>query len=136
MPGPKWGKIKQKLKALLIKKACNRNTVFLCKQWYLDRLRLNLEKAEAFSNQKTRPCTVCNFQSLKTPAELNSLLWKFFCYITWLVRHDDYLRCLKFAEYCVQRTEKTLPLRKAKEAQVGQNRIEYILYFSPIIIAH
>ena len=28
--------------------------------------------------------TVCNFQSMKTPVELNSLLSKFFCYITWL----------------------------------------------------
>ena len=28
--------------------------------------------------------TVCNFQSMKTPVELNSLLSKVFCYITWL----------------------------------------------------
>ena len=29
--------------------------------------------------------TVCNFQSMKSPLELNSLLSKFFCYITWLL---------------------------------------------------
>ena len=29
--------------------------------------------------------TVCNFQSTKSPVERNSLLSKFFCYITWLV---------------------------------------------------
>ena len=28
--------------------------------------------------------SVCDFQSMKTPVELNSLLSKFFCYITWL----------------------------------------------------
>ena len=28
---------------------------------------------------------VCNFQSIKTPVELNSLLSKVFCYITWFV---------------------------------------------------
>ena len=36
--------------------------------------------------------TVCNFQSMKSPVELNSLLSKFFCYITWslyqLIRRD------------------------------------------------
>ena len=32
---------------------------------------------------------VCNFQSLKTPVELNSLLSKFLCYITWLVISPD-----------------------------------------------
>ena len=30
---------------------------------------------------------VCNFQSVKSPVELNSLLLKFFCYITWLLYH-------------------------------------------------
>ena len=29
--------------------------------------------------------SVCNFQSMKSPVELNSLLSKFFCYITWLL---------------------------------------------------
>ena len=29
--------------------------------------------------------TVWNFQSMKRPVELNSLLLKFFCYITWLL---------------------------------------------------
>ena len=27
----------------------------------------------------------CNFQSMKSPVEMNSLLSKFFCYITWLL---------------------------------------------------
>ena len=31
--------------------------------------------------------TVCDFQSMKSPVELNSLLSKFFCYITWFVNH-------------------------------------------------
>ena len=33
--------------------------------------------------------SVCNFQSTKSPVELNSLLPKFFCYITWLVISPD-----------------------------------------------
>ena len=33
------------------------------------------------------PYTVCNFQSMKSPVELNSLFSKFFCYITWFVYH-------------------------------------------------
>ena len=31
--------------------------------------------------------SVCNFQSMKSLVELNSLLSKFFCYITWLLYH-------------------------------------------------
>ena len=33
--------------------------------------------------------SVCNFQSMKSPVELNSLLSKFFCYITWYVKSPD-----------------------------------------------
>ena len=33
------------------------------------------------------PDTVCNFQSMKSSVELNSLLSKLFCYITWFVNH-------------------------------------------------
>ena len=33
--------------------------------------------------------TVCNFQSMKTVVELNSLLSKFFCDITWFVISPD-----------------------------------------------
>ena len=33
--------------------------------------------------------TVCNFQSMKTTVELNSLLSKFFCCITWFVISPD-----------------------------------------------
>ena len=36
--------------------------------------------------------SVCNFQSMKTPVELNSLLSKFFCYITWFVISPDETR--------------------------------------------
>ena len=31
------------------------------------------------------PETVCNFHSMKTPVELNSLLSKFFCHVIWFV---------------------------------------------------
>ena len=34
-------------------------------------------------------CSVCNFQSMKSPVELNSLLSKFFCYVTWFVIPSD-----------------------------------------------
>ena len=33
--------------------------------------------------------SVCNFQSMKSPVELNSLFSKFFCYITWFVISSD-----------------------------------------------
>ena len=33
--------------------------------------------------------SVCNFQSMKSPVELNSPLLKFFCYITWFVISPD-----------------------------------------------
>ena len=33
--------------------------------------------------------SVCNFQSMKSPMEVNSLLSKFFCYITWFVIPPD-----------------------------------------------
>ena len=36
--------------------------------------------------------SVCNFQSMKSPVELNSLLSKFFCYITWFVISPDQTR--------------------------------------------
>ena len=32
---------------------------------------------------------VCNFQSMKSPVEQNSLLSKLFCYITWFVISTD-----------------------------------------------
>ena len=58
---------------------------------------------------------VCNFQSIKNPVELNSLLSKLFCYITWLVISPDqtrlwttfkrglYVKCYCFVETIVQR---------------------------------
>ena len=33
--------------------------------------------------------SVCNFQSMKSPVELNSLLSTFFCYVTWFVKSPD-----------------------------------------------
>ena len=36
--------------------------------------------------------SVCNFRSMKTPVEQNSLLSKFFCYITWFVISPDETR--------------------------------------------
>ena len=35
--------------------------------------------------QSQNTISVCNFQSMKSPVELNNLLPKFFCYITWFV---------------------------------------------------
>ena len=31
---------------------------------------------------------VCNFQSMKSPVELNSLLLKFFCHVTWFDKRE------------------------------------------------
>ena len=36
--------------------------------------------------------TVCNFQSMKSPVEMNSFLSKFFCYATWFVISPDQTR--------------------------------------------
>ena len=33
--------------------------------------------------------TACNFKSMKSPVELNSLLSKLFCFITWFVISPD-----------------------------------------------
>ena len=44
------------------------------------------------SNKCRASNTVCNFQSMKSPVELNSLLSKFFCYITWYVISPDQTR--------------------------------------------
>ena len=49
---------------------------------------LHYQKVNIFSSTN-RLHTVCNFQSMKTPVELNSLLSKFFCYITWFVISPD-----------------------------------------------
>ena len=37
--------------------------------------------------------TVCNFQSMKSPVELNSLFLKFFCYITWFDETRHWRSC-------------------------------------------
>ena len=36
---------------------------------------------------------VCNFQSIKCPLELNSLLLKFFCYVTWFDERRNWRPC-------------------------------------------
>ena len=41
------------------------------------------------SRSATGEVTVCNFQSMKSPVELNILLSKFFCYISWLAAALD-----------------------------------------------
>ena len=51
---------------------------------------INISKID--SNGLAKANTVCNFQSIKSPVELNSLLSKFFCYITWLVISPDWTR--------------------------------------------
>ena len=45
-----------------------------------NRRLIHVTKSRIFKNLNT----VCNFHSIKNPMELNNLLWKFFCYITWL----------------------------------------------------
>ena len=50
----------------------------------------NLQKfLEVASRQPASSRPVCNFQSMKSPVELNSLLSKFFCYITYFVISPD-----------------------------------------------
>ena len=44
---------------------------------------------EKKSKKKNSIITVCNFQSMKSPVELNSLFSKFFCYITWFIISPD-----------------------------------------------
>ena len=47
--------------------------------------------------------SVCNFQSIKSPMELNSLLSKFFCYVAWFDKRRNwrpYKRGLFFKSYC------------------------------------
>ena len=47
--------------------------------------------------------SVCNFQSMKSPVELNNLLLKFFCYVTWFDERQNWRPCkrgLFFKSYC------------------------------------
>ena len=47
---------------------------------------------------------VCNFQSMKIPVELNNLLSKFFCFITWFVMTRLWTTCkqdLYVKSYCL-----------------------------------
>ena len=66
----------------------------LCYEYSQDSVCLNsfncflcIEKLRAQKKKKKKNWhkTVCNFQSMKCSVELNSLLSKFFCYITWLL---------------------------------------------------
>ena len=51
--------------------------------------KLNEEEDIASTIVAVTANTVCNFQSMKSPVELNSLLSEFFCYITWFVISPD-----------------------------------------------
>ena len=42
-----------------------------------------------FLRRLLRTYAVCNFQPMKSPVELNSLLSKFLCYITWFAKSPD-----------------------------------------------
>ena len=44
---------------------------------------------DTFQRRLLRTYAVCNFQSMKNPVELNSLLSKFLCYITWFAKSPD-----------------------------------------------
>ena len=46
-------------------------------------------KMEFMKGVGSKSRSVCNFQSMKSPVKLNSLLSKFFCYITWFVISPD-----------------------------------------------
>ena len=46
-------------------------------------------KSKQKSTELSKHISVCNFQSTKSPVELNSLLSKFFCYFNWLVISPD-----------------------------------------------
>ena len=51
------------------------------------------KKKKREKTKKARQTTiVCNFQSIKSPVELNSLFSKFFCCIIWFVKSPDYTR--------------------------------------------
>ena len=50
---------------------------------------LQITGCNATYNANQISYTVCNFESMKSPVELNSLLSKFFCYITWFVISSD-----------------------------------------------
>ena len=43
------------------------------------------KKTLSLKKKKNNAITVCNFQSMKSPVELNSFLSKLFCCITWLL---------------------------------------------------
>ena len=36
---------------------------------------------------------VCNFQSMKSTVDLNSILWKFFWYVTWFHERRNWKAC-------------------------------------------
>ena len=51
--------------------------------------------------------TVCNFQSMKSPMKLNSLLLKFFCCVTWFEERRHWRRWkqgLFIKSYCLYKT--------------------------------
>ena len=58
---------------------------------YISKVQTN-NASWKFVNLRWNHITVCNFESMETPVELNSLLSKFFCYITWSVISPDQTR--------------------------------------------
>ena len=60
---------------------CFENLCQLNESWFK---KLNIKLLN-----RQRQISVCNFQSMKSPVELNSLLSKFFRYITWFVISPD-----------------------------------------------
>ena len=58
---------------------------------------------------------VCNFQSMKSPVELNSLSSKFFCYITWLDATLDDLQTRPLRQILLFFRNNSLAVKKNSE---------------------
>ena len=56
--------------------------------------------------------SVCNFQSMKSPVELNCLFSKFFCYITWLDAILDDLQTRPLRQILLFLRNKSLAVKK------------------------
>ena len=77
---------------------------------------------------------VCNFQSTKSPVELNSPLSKLFCYITWLVISPDQTphwttckRELSVKSYCFFET-KANRIKKCKLINRFQANVPFLFH--------
>ena len=88
------------------------------------------------------PCTVCNFQSMKSPVKLNSLFSKFFCCITWFVISPDQTRhwttCkrgLYIKSYCFLETRASrFKIYKLLWRSYTERFVEYDLYDSCLVL--